>query len=121
VYGLSKTPSGRQNKIRVKFEKGQVKELTGQRLREIVGFSKIKSTAFEVYKLAGGKFRFQGKGHGHGVGLCQWGAKSLAQSGQNYFQILKHYYPQAKLVKLKNRPIPSGRRAGLNGLSPSHL
>jgi len=30
--------------------------------------------------------------YGHGVGMCQQGAKVLAQQGQHYEDILKHYY-----------------------------
>ncbi|HHX10202.1 MAG TPA: SpoIID/LytB domain-containing protein [Firmicutes bacterium] len=39
------------------------------------------------------RFVFQGRGYGHGVGLSQWGAKAMAERGDNYKQILKHYYP----------------------------
>lgn len=35
---------------------------------------------------------FNGKGWGHGVGMSQFGAKSLAEKGFTYDQILKHYY-----------------------------
>lgn len=38
------------------------------------------------------QFRFVGKGYGHGLGMSQYGAKALAQSGYGYAQILKHYY-----------------------------
>lgn len=30
--------------------------------------------------------------YGHGVGMCQWGAKALAEQGKSYEEILKHYY-----------------------------
>lgn len=33
-----------------------------------------------------------GYGWGHGVGLCQWGAKGMAEAGFTYDQILSHYY-----------------------------
>jgi stage II sporulation protein D len=38
------------------------------------------------------RFVFNGKGWGHGVGLCQVGAAGLAEAGQTYDTILKHYY-----------------------------
>jgi len=38
-------------------------------------------------------FVFQGRGYGHGVGLSQWGAKAMAERGDDYKQILTHYYP----------------------------
>lgn len=34
-----------------------------------------------------------GRGHGHGVGLCQYGAESLARAGRDAFAILREYYP----------------------------
>ena len=34
----------------------------------------------------------KGSGSGHGVGMSQWGAKAMAESGSSFHQILKHYY-----------------------------
>ena len=34
----------------------------------------------------------KGYGAGHGVGMSQWGAKSMAERGESFRQILKHYY-----------------------------
>ncbi|MBX2813673.1 MAG: SpoIID/LytB domain-containing protein [Myxococcales bacterium] len=36
---------------------------------------------------------FEGQGFGHRVGMCQWGARGMAQSGRTYTTILEHYYP----------------------------
>ena len=33
-----------------------------------------------------------GYGAGHGVGMSQWGAKSMAERGSSFREILKHYY-----------------------------
>lgn len=79
------------------FSKGILKRLRGEDVRRILGYDNIKSTLFQLQKVAG-HWVFQGKGHGHGVGLCQWGARSMAKSGKTYQQILAHYYPQAKLI-----------------------
>jgi len=38
-----------------------------------------------------------GRGYGHGVGMSQWGAHGLAQRGQSYDQILRHYYRGTEL------------------------
>ena len=43
---------------------------------------------------------FTGRGYGHGAGLCQWGAKALADEGRGYREILSHYYPGAELQQL---------------------
>jgi len=37
-------------------------------------------------------FLFRGTGFGHGLGVSQFGAKAMAESGYDYQQILKHYY-----------------------------
>ena len=34
----------------------------------------------------------RGFGAGHGVGMSQWGAKTMAERGSSFRQILKHYY-----------------------------
>lgn len=44
-------------------------------------------------------YTFNGKGWGHGVGMSQWGAKGLAESGYNYKQIIKHYYTGVEIEK----------------------
>jgi len=38
------------------------------------------------------KFLFSGTGFGHGLGVSQYGAKAMAQSGYDYKEILQHYY-----------------------------
>lgn len=43
---------------------------------------------------------FAGAGHGHRVGLCQWGASGLGKSGATCLEILQHYYPGSKVVRL---------------------
>jgi stage II sporulation protein D len=37
-------------------------------------------------------FVITGRGWGHGVGMSQWGAYGLAKQGDNYAEILAHYY-----------------------------
>lgn len=34
-----------------------------------------------------------GRGSGHGVGMSQWGAKTMAERGWNFRQILEYYFP----------------------------
>ena len=73
-----------------------LKMIKATRLRRLIGYNKIKSTWFEVKK-DGPDVLFVGRGHGHGVGLCQWGAKGMAEAGRSYREILRHYYPDAKI------------------------
>lgn len=42
----------------------------------------------------------KGAGFGHGVGMCQTGAQAMAGFGIPYNDILKHYFPGARLIKL---------------------
>jgi stage II sporulation protein D len=44
-----------------------------------------------------GSFTFKGRGWGHGVGMSQWGAKAMADSGVKCQEILRHYFPGAKI------------------------
>jgi stage II sporulation protein D len=39
------------------------------------------------------KVQIKGRGLGHGVGMCQYGARKLADMGYNFRQILEFYYP----------------------------
>ena len=68
-------------------------------LRRYFGRTLISSNNFKV-SLAGRTLLLQGKGRGHGVGMCQLGALGLARQGWNFEQILKHYFPKHKLVKV---------------------
>ncbi len=38
-----------------------------------------------------------GKGYGHGVGMSQYGAKGMAESGYKYDEILKYYYRDVEI------------------------
>lgn len=95
--------SGRVFLAEVQDEKGQKKNFSGSELRSHIGYGKLKSAAFKVIK-AGSLFLFRGQGFGHGVGLCQWGARTMAEKGATFQQILRHYYhveasPETELAK----------------------
>jgi stage II sporulation protein D len=77
----------------------QTISLTGNDFRRCVGFGKIKSTLFTVVQ-KGNRFVFTGKGFGHGVGMCQWGAKGMAEKGLSYKDILNFYYPGTEIKKV---------------------
>ncbi len=67
-------------------------------LRNFFGVRRLRSSRFRVQQ-KGAAITFKGKGHGHGVGLCQVGAMRLAQQGWSYQEILKHYYPNFKIIQ----------------------
>ena len=93
-----KDSSGRYPSITLKTDQGNV-EISSNQLRMEAGPSKVKSTMFASIKKTKDGWTISGKGNGHGIGMCQWGAKAMAEKGKNYKQILKQYYPGAAIKK----------------------
>ena len=67
---------------------------SGTELRSL--FS-LRSTAFTL-AYGDGLFVFTVTGFGHGVGMSQYGAEVMAESGADYRAILAHYYPGTELT-----------------------
>ena len=97
--------AGRVDKIRILHSDGEV-ILRGQDFRKAVGYSVIPSTQFEIEAL-GRVVVFAGRGSGHAVGLCQWGAKELADQGYPYDAILRYYFPGTVLQPAASLRLPS--------------
>lgn len=101
--------AGRVTLLNITTKNGNIKSLTGHRFRLQVNNMARKilfdspdvlpSTAFTVSK-TGNTFCFEGKGYGHGVGMCQWGARMMAQEEFGYRQILKYYFPEMEIDKI---------------------
>ncbi|MFH1653805.1 MAG: SpoIID/LytB domain-containing protein [Pseudomonadota bacterium] len=68
------------------------------KLRELLGYQNLRSTWFELEE-SKTDVSFSGRGSGHGVGMCQWGAKGMAEAGKKYKEILDFYYNGTKVVK----------------------
>ena len=90
--------SGRAQKVSVRHQKGELK-LDANDFRLFIDPDLIRSTKASV-KVSGKQAHFSGLGWGHGVGMCQWGAKTQAEAGKTYQQILAFYYPGSEVVKL---------------------
>lgn len=73
---------------RVKTAIFGTKELTGVKVRSLLG---LRSADFDMTKTSTG-VTFSCRGYGHGVGMSQYGANGMANSGSTYRQILQHYY-----------------------------
>lgn len=73
---------------RVKTVKFGNHEISGVETRSLLG---LKSTNFEIIK-EGETIKFSVKGYGHGVGMSQTGADTMAKEGNNYEDIIKHFY-----------------------------
>lgn len=63
-------------------------EIAGTETRTIFG---LKSTNFVITRDEN-NITFSVTGNGHGVGMSQTGADSMAKSGSNYEDIIKHFY-----------------------------
>jgi stage II sporulation protein D len=63
-----------------------------------LGWSAVPSNDFAA-KEKGDQFILEGTGQGHGIGLCQSGAKAMAEEGANFRQILSHYYPNTTILR----------------------
>lgn len=70
------------------------KELTGKEIREKLG---LKSSDF-TWTVKGDSIVINTKGYGHGVGMSQFGANGMAESGKNYQEIVKHYYKGVEIT-----------------------
>jgi stage II sporulation protein D len=98
VEVTERTPTLRASWVTVQGTRGTAR-LRGQDLRRVVGYDTLKSTLFAV-AVEGDLARFAGRGYGHGVGMCQWGAKTMAEQGFTARQIIEYYYPGATLGTL---------------------
>jgi stage II sporulation protein D len=69
------------------------KTFTGTQIRSRLG---LRSTAFDL-EAKGGKIVITTHGFGHRVGMSQYGAQAMAQTGAAFEEILTHYYTGAEL------------------------
>lgn len=96
---ISRNGSGRINQLEIRCpDKSLV--ISAKDFRQALGPNTVRSANFSL-KVISGMAYFEGLGWGHGVGMCQWGSYYMAKSGENYRQILQHYYPQSNIVTLK--------------------
>jgi stage II sporulation protein D len=79
--------------LRLRGENGRL--AIGRRL----GWNAVPSNNFTVQE-ADGEATLSGVGQGHGLGLCQRGARGMAEGGSDFRAILDHYFPNTRLVAL---------------------
>jgi stage II sporulation protein D len=96
-----RTPSLRAATVTVHGARSSAR-LRGNDFRRMVGYDTLKSTLFAV-AVDGEWARFAGRGYGHGAGMCQWGAKGMAEQGYTARQILEFFYPGTSLGALGAR------------------
>ena len=96
------TKAGRVIQVRILHSGGEL-YVKGDDLRRVLGYTVLPSTQFD-FDVDGLQVQFAGRGNGHGVGLCQWGAKELAERGYSAETILRYYYPGADIRDLNSLP-----------------
>ncbi len=95
ITPLAYSRAGRVATLRIVHSSGEL-TIRGEDLRKAVGYAVIPSTQFAVESF-GQEVIISGYGAGHAVGLCQWGAKELAELGYSFSSILGYYYPGTEL------------------------
>jgi SpoIID/LytB domain protein len=106
IIPLQRSRAGNVNSLKIKGIKGEVTITREHLIRNILGFTSLKSTLFdlEINRREDGSIKnywIYGGGWGHGIGLCQSGSASLAGHGKSYRQILDFYFPGTRISKIK--------------------
>lgn len=96
---LQRGPSGRVAFLLWTDAAGRETRVRGNDFRLAVGPRYVRSLLFDA-ELNGEYLVLSGRGYGHGVGMSQWGAKTMAERGLSYEQILNYYYPGAELTQV---------------------
>jgi len=109
LRAAGRTAGGRTRWLQIDTSRGSYR-VRGDSIRWLfgrgyAGLQGLPSTAFDLVEARDGtglvhSYAFEGRGRGHGVGLCQWGARGRALTGQTAAEILAAYYPRATLVDL---------------------
>ncbi|HBA61762.1 MAG TPA: hypothetical protein DCZ92_13320 [Elusimicrobia bacterium] len=96
---LKKDRSGRTLSYKISTDRGSETALTKE-MRAHFGSYEFRSTFITRVTPVNGGYEFRGRGWGHGVGMCQEGAKTMANKGRGYRKILRYYYPGASIEDL---------------------
>ncbi len=75
-------------------------EVSAPELRIALDSTKMRSTFLTSIAYEDGKVTMAGKGYGHGVGMPQWGAYGLADSGMKGEEIVMQYFKDVQVVSM---------------------
>jgi stage II sporulation protein D len=64
-----------------------------------LGWNAVLSDNFTATE-RGGDVLLDGVGQGHGVGLCQRGARAMADDGADFRTIIQRYFPNTKIGRI---------------------
>lgn len=105
IVPLNRGRSGYVNGVKIIGTDGSLTLTKEHEIKKYLALGLLRSTYFIVQpNYEHGKvksFIFYGGGWGHGVGLCQTGSGGRAEAGQNYQQILHHYYTDTVLKDIR--------------------
>jgi stage II sporulation protein D len=105
AYPKANKSLGVENGIKIisRYESGRVNkcsllgvELTGVQVRKLFSLPSANFT----FSVQDDGVTIHNTGSGHGVGMSQVGANAMAKAGNNYADILQHYYKGASLLKM---------------------
>jgi stage II sporulation SpoD-like protein len=68
-----------------------------------LGWNAVPGNTYTMQAIDG-EVVLEGAGQGHGIGLCQRGAKAMAEDGADYRGILAHYFPNTLLANTSKPP-----------------
>ncbi|HPL54038.1 MAG TPA: SpoIID/LytB domain-containing protein [Bacillota bacterium] len=85
-----KSDKGRTSNMYVVSASGKAKVIGSSGRVSIKGMNSTKA-----YNSIPQLYTFDGRGFGHGLGMSQYGAKGMAEAGNNYQKILEYYYKGA--------------------------
>lgn len=69
--------------------------------RLALGGETMKSSLIEEIAIQDGRLMVKGRGYGHGVGLSQWGAKALAEEGEDAEDIIEYFFEDIEIVEVQ--------------------
>jgi len=100
--------ANRPTRLAIHDSLGHVLQIRAEDFRRAVNYARegeptpkdrLNSSHLLKVTVKGTEIQFVGQGFGHGVGMCQFGAQSMARSGANALLILRTYYPGAAVVR----------------------
>ena len=97
---IERSQQGRSTRIRITGDSGEAHEMSAENFRLAVGANHVRSTDCVIRMTESDLVFENGRGYGHGLGLCQWGAQGQALDGKSAAEILRYYYPGAKLTRV---------------------
>ena len=97
VSAGAKGDSGRIKTLRIDGT-----EVPANEFRVAIGSTDMKSTLITDLSFEDGLLKMKGKGYGHGVGMSQWGAYAMAETGKNAEEIINSYFRDVIITQAWN-------------------